>query len=209
MKTWEADDPKAALMLRKRVLIVNAAREAFLAGGYAGTAMDAIAALAGVSIKTVYRHFDDKDDLFLAVMQAACSPAAGAERTWPHKAPRVGLRLAAVEYLRHALSEEQIALYRVVVRDAGRFPQLGKRYAEAVTEGRNALFAAYLKQWGPVEGWKVRSAVRAAEAFAGLLRAGWFESVVLGLAEVEEAALLQHAKTAAAQMLVLLAAGVF
>lgn len=35
---------------------------------------------------------------------------------------------AGREYLRHLLSEEQLALYRVVTRDADRFPELGRQY---------------------------------------------------------------------------------
>ena len=75
MKTWTEDNPKAGLMLRKRTAIVDAARQSFLEGGYAQTSMDRIAEAAGVSVKTVYRHFQNKDDLFSAVMQAACSIA--------------------------------------------------------------------------------------------------------------------------------------
>jgi len=36
--------------------------------------MDGIARTAKVGIKTAYRHFEDKDDLFITVMQAACRP---------------------------------------------------------------------------------------------------------------------------------------
>ncbi len=208
MKTWQDNDPKAALMKRKRDLIVNAAREAFLNGGYADTSMDSIAKGAGVSIKTVYRHFENKDDLFIAVMQAACATGAAdappAQRSWPGKAPRVGLNLAAVEYLRHALSTEQVALYRVVLRDAGRFPELGKRYSEEVIEGRNALIVEYLKRWSFPQGWRIKDIPGAANAFVGLLRSGWFEAVLLGTAEIEEKTLLQHAKTAVVQMLILI-----
>jgi AcrR family transcriptional regulator len=208
LKIWQDDDPKASLMKRKRALIVNAAREAFLTGGYADTSMDSIAKGAGVSIKTVYRHFENKDDLFVAVMQAACSAkgngGSAAPRDWLAKSPRVGINLAAIEYLRHALSSEQLALYRVVLHDAGRFPELGKRYYEEVIEGRNVLMVEYLNRWGPSQGWKIKAPLKAADAFAGLLRSGWFESVLLGTAAIEETALLQHAKTAALQILILI-----
>jgi AcrR family transcriptional regulator len=211
LKTWEDDDPKASLMKRKRTLIVNAAREAFLTGGYADTSMDSIAKGAGVSIKTVYRHFENKDDLFIAVMKAACSSeeneGPGAPRNWPAKSPRIGLNLAAIEYLRHALSTDQLALYRVVLRDAGRFPELGKRYSEEVIEGRNILLVEYLKRWSSSQGWKIKDMLGAANTFAGLLRSGWFESVLLGTAEIEETALLQQAKSATLQMLILIESG--
>jgi AcrR family transcriptional regulator len=208
LKTWQDNDPKASLMKRKRDLIVSAAREAFLSGGYADTSMDSIAKGAGVSIKTVYRHFENKDDLFLAVMQAACSTEAQdappVQRSWPEKAPRVGLNLAAIEYLRHALSTEQVALYRVVLRDAGKFPELGKRYSEEVIQSRNTLIVEYLKRWGPSQGWRIKDLPGAANTFAGLLHSGWFESVLLGTAAFDEAPLLQHAKAGAAQMLTLI-----
>jgi AcrR family transcriptional regulator len=208
LKTWEANDPKASLMMRKRELIVHAAREAFLNGGYADTSMDSIAKGAGVSIKTVYRHFENKDDLFIAVMQAACSTDISGgptgQRSWPEKAPRVALNLAAIEYLRHALSTEQIALYRVVLRDAGKFPEIGKRYSEEVVQGRNMLFVEYLTRWSTPQGWRIKNPLGAANTFAGLLRSGWFESILLGMELVEERALLKHAKTGATQMLILL-----
>src|SRR5438128_2242521 len=63
MRQWSADNPKASLMERKRALIVAAAQQAFLDKGYAESSMGRIADAAGVSIKTVYRHFENKDDL--------------------------------------------------------------------------------------------------------------------------------------------------
>ncbi len=91
-----------------------------------------------------------------------------------------------------------------MLRDAGRFPELGRRYSEAVVEGRNSLFVEYLKRWSSSQGWRIKDMPGAANTFAGLLRSGWFESVLLGTAAIEETALLQHAKTGAAQMLILI-----
>jgi AcrR family transcriptional regulator len=213
MKTWADDNPKASLMKRKRAAIVNAARQAFLEGGYAETSMDRIASMAGVGIKTVYRHFENKDDLFSAVMQAACSSSGvveledGAERSWLSKPPRLALSMAGMEYLRHVLSKEQLALYRVVTRDAHRFPELGRRYREEVIENRNTLFAHYLDRWAGVEKWKVKDGRRAADIFAGLLRAGIFEDALHGIQEVGEKEMAAHARRAATNMLLLLKAG--
>src|SRR6266446_5673950 len=76
-KTWSVDNPKAALMARKRAVMVEAALKAFLDAGYAEASVNRIAAAAGVSIKTLYRHYESKDDLFSAVMQAACGKPPG------------------------------------------------------------------------------------------------------------------------------------
>src|SRR5260221_9507728 len=127
MKTWSADNPKASLMKRKRGAIVEAARQAFLQNGYAQTSMDRIAETAGVSIKTVYRHFENKDDLFSAVMQAACSPggfeelkgkkqdrAPLLELPWFSKPPRTALVMAGVVYLPKSFFKEKIDRYIVL-----------------------------------------------------------------------------------------------
>ena len=64
--TWPDGNPKAALMERKRGAIVAAARQTFLENGYGQASMDRIAESAPVSVKTIYRHFKNKDELFSA-----------------------------------------------------------------------------------------------------------------------------------------------
>ncbi len=197
LKRWSSDNPKASLMKRKRSAIVHAARKLFLEGGYAKTSMDSIADAAGVGIKTVYRHFENKDDLFSAVMRAACDPSAfdelsGKQQTrtkepeeaWLSKPPRTALVLAGIEYLEHVLSAEQLALYRVVTQDAHLFPELGKHYREQVVERRNDLFGRYLNRWAHAEKWKIKDSRAAANIFSGLLKAGIFDDALHGLRKI-------------------------
>jgi len=222
LRSWSSDNPKASLMSRKRFLIVSAARQAFLEGGYAKASMDTIAKAAGVGIKTLYRHFENKDDLFSAVMQAACNPEAFDEvsgewkepaeepdRPWFSKVPRTALVAAGVECLHHTLSAEQLALYRVVTQDAHNFPELGRRYQEQVIERSNNIFVDYLTRWASHEEWRIRDKRGAARAFMALLRAGIFEETLHGLREFSDAEIASHARRSAAQMLVLLQASSF
>ncbi|MGW2214692.1 TetR/AcrR family transcriptional regulator [Nonomuraea sp. NPDC001684] len=51
----------------KRQAITQAARRVFGRDGYTRASMDSIAAAAGVSKRTVYNHFTDKEQLFLTV----------------------------------------------------------------------------------------------------------------------------------------------
>jgi len=55
----------------KRAAILEAARQLFLADGYDRTSVDAIAAKADVSKRTVYDHFGDKEAVYAAVIGAA------------------------------------------------------------------------------------------------------------------------------------------
>ncbi len=52
----------------RRELIVAAAAELFGERGYARTTLDEIAAAAGVTKPVLYRHFDSKKDLYLALL---------------------------------------------------------------------------------------------------------------------------------------------
>jgi AcrR family transcriptional regulator len=63
--------PPGRRLLRKderRAQLLRAAAHAFLAGGYAATSLDDVAAEAGVTKMIIYRHFDSKRDLYHAVL---------------------------------------------------------------------------------------------------------------------------------------------
>ena len=214
VKTWSADNPKAALMGRKRVAIVGAATNAFLERGYAEASVNQIAAAAGVSIKTLYRHFESKDDLFSAVMQAACGKISdGSEDVgdvepppaWYAEPPSRALPLAGEEYLRHILSADQVALYRVVIRDSHRFPEIGRRYQQLTVGNQQAKFAGYLDLWAQREGWVVQDAAAASQIFASLLKAGVFDEVLQGLRMPSGEEITVQAEQAARHMLKVLA----
>ena len=59
---------REAQVERNRVLLLAAARRVFLARGYHGSTLDAIASEAGFSKGVVYSQFESKSDLFLALL---------------------------------------------------------------------------------------------------------------------------------------------
>jgi AcrR family transcriptional regulator len=201
VRTWSENDPKAALMTRKRALIVDAALRAFLDHGYAESSVNRIAEAAGVSIKTLYRHFESKEELFGAVMQAACSAqssgseTAAGERSWYSEEPAVALVLAGEEFLQHVLSEDQLALYRVLTRDAHRCPELAPRYREEIVGPREAIFVDYLDRWLPRMGWTVTDKRGAAAVFASLLKADLFDDALHGRRNPQEGEISSRARS--------------
>lgn len=62
----------------KRLAILVAAESLFLEGGYDRTSADGIAARAGVSKRTVYDHFGDKERLHASVVDRVTSELLGA-----------------------------------------------------------------------------------------------------------------------------------
>lgn len=73
--------PRRGKSPEKRDAILDAARDAFSASGYGGTSVDAIAASAVVSKRTVYDHFGGKDALFVAVLTRETATLVAALRT--------------------------------------------------------------------------------------------------------------------------------
>ncbi|TCJ97481.1 TetR/AcrR family transcriptional regulator [Nocardia alba] len=209
VRTWATDDPKAALMARKRAQIVAAARTAFLGEGYAASSVNKIADDAGVSIKTLYRHFETKDELFTAVIAGLCAPEGQSPRNpaWYNDPPEIGLVRAGEEYLRHVLSGEQLALYRIVAHDVHRFPELGRIYRREVLVRAGLLFVAYLDRWRERSNWRITDEYEAAAVFGGLLKAGLFDQALLGGARPDAEQITRRARHATDEFLTVLAAG--
>jgi len=211
MKKATKHTSKAAMIAEKDRAIVLAAHEHFLRDGFAGASMDGIAKSAGVSVKTIYSHFENKDELFSKVMIAACtdhllsgelpSDEVLSERfAWFPKATQRGLMEAGREYLRHLLSEEQLALYRVVTRDADRFPELGRQYQKNFARGRTGILIAYLRSVARAKAWAKRNATQDAALYEALLRASIYEEALHGLLTVNSDAIEKHARSASKTM---------
>jgi AcrR family transcriptional regulator len=61
----------------RRVLILEAAREAFADGGYHRTSLDAVAGQAGVSKALLYEHFSSKRELHAAMLEQHVTELVG------------------------------------------------------------------------------------------------------------------------------------
>jgi TetR/AcrR family transcriptional repressor of mexJK operon len=129
MKNWSDDHPKAKAMVRKSTAILEAARDTFLRLGYEGTNMESIAAAAGVSVMTLYRHSEGKDDLFRAVISNTCdrSDKSKAEMAALMGKPlEVVLELMGVMFQEKLANAETAALLRAVMAERSRFPHLAE-----------------------------------------------------------------------------------
>ena len=132
---------------RKRGAILEAATTTFLRQGYLGTSMDEIAALAGVSKQTVYKQFADKERLFKAIVIGTVDVASGPvyqevldlDATGDLAA---GLRRLARRQLGLVMQPRLLQLRRLVIGEAGRFPELGRVFYEQGPQRTIAALAA-------------------------------------------------------------------
>jgi AcrR family transcriptional regulator len=120
----------AAEQLGARILDV--ATELFLADGYGATTIEAIARRARIAKRTLYSRFDDKAELFGAVVHRMVERMRPSDDTGLFAGgplDEILTRLAGF-ILRAALSPPALALLRVILAEATRFPEL----AAVVTE---------------------------------------------------------------------------
>jgi TetR/AcrR family transcriptional repressor of mexJK operon len=126
-------DVEIALSPEKRVQILTGAATVFAADGYEGASMARIAAVAGVSKGTLYNHFDSKAALFTAYVGEKCQQTLarvfdGANHDGD---PAEVLRGIGKRMVQMMLSDVGLAIYRVVIAEATKFPDLARGFFES------------------------------------------------------------------------------
>jgi AcrR family transcriptional regulator len=125
---------REAQVERNRELLLAAARRVFLARGYHGSTLDAIAAEAGFSKGVVYSQFESKSDLFLALLDERIAERAAENERVVREAGGGAGAVAALLALgrRRAQRETDWSLLLLEFRaQAAREPALNERYAKA------------------------------------------------------------------------------
>ncbi|PZG45315.1 TetR family transcriptional regulator [Spongiactinospora gelatinilytica] len=128
-------DGEAGRTARKRGQIAEAAMAVFLRNGYVGASMDEVAALAGASKQTVYKHFTDKKQLFTHIVLATTAEVDALVKVVAATLdegddPAKDLRRLARAFLDALLRPEVLRLRRLVIAEADRFPELGRAWYE-------------------------------------------------------------------------------
>lgn len=126
--TKEAD----ALSPEKRAQIMAGAASVFALDGYEGASMSRIAAEAAVSKGTLYNYFESKAALFAAYVAEEC------DRKLSHvfdeadagEDPATALQGIGSRMIRLILSPTGLTIYRVVVAETGKFPELAQIFFE-------------------------------------------------------------------------------
>jgi TetR/AcrR family transcriptional repressor of mexJK operon len=178
----------------KHDAILDAARRVFLREGYSAS-MDLVAAEAGVSKQTVYNHFGSKEGLFRAIVDHVSGELLDVlvERDRARADPATTLEAIARRFLKLLLTPSHLALHRMLVAEAPRFPDLAREiYVGGPARAANEL-ALYLVQESRTGTLAVADPALAAEQFFGALcghlhlRALLSPSEAPGEAEIERA----------------------
>jgi AcrR family transcriptional regulator len=110
----------------RRKAIVAAAREVFLERGYANSSIDAVVERSGGSKATVYQMFGSKEGLLGALVADGAEELAHLVEALPLDAGlEDSLRSFGHGYLSLILRPERLGLFRLVVGECARVPEIG------------------------------------------------------------------------------------
>lgn len=125
---------------------MTVAQRSFLENGYAATTMSAIAATLGGSKGTLWNHFPSKGELFAAVLENATTVyRARLSQILDEPGDLVPtLKRICISLLSKITSPEAIALHRLVVSEAGRFPEMGRIFYQLAPRHTRMMLAGFL-----------------------------------------------------------------
>ena len=131
--------PKKRLPVpERRALIVEAAGRLFGEQGYAATRLADIAAAAGVTKPILYRHFDSKRELYLALLERHREDLESFAGAVPAEGPPEE-RLRAVLEVWFAYVETHSYAWKMLFRDTGGGPEIQASRLEVHARARAVL----------------------------------------------------------------------
>ena len=182
----------------KKLAVLKAALRLFLEQGFGATSMDAIAREAGVSKATLYAHVKSKEELFSLITASCAQQLVATQSAFEHASDiRTALLGFARAHVALLLSPEGAAMYRIVIAEAPRFPELGRAFYENGPAVRLAALARYLQEADAQGMLKIDNAQLAANEFVAMIGGILHLRAMLGHAgevtAAEQEAVVEHA----------------
>src|SRR3954447_19704252 len=137
----------------RRSDIVSAALRLFAAKGFAATRLDDVAEAAGIAKGTVYLYFETKEELFREVVRQELLPTLDRfeEAAAAHQGPAADLLRLLLAGLARLIDSDAGAIPKLVVCEAGNFPEIARFYADEVV-GRGQLLLERIVKRGVERG---------------------------------------------------------
>lgn len=168
---------------RKFEQVVAGALRVFLRDGFEGASVDEIAREAGVSKATLYSYFPDKRVMFVEVFGAEFGRLAGqaASEHSQDQSAEAFLLTAGRRVVDLTVSEFGRNLFRLVVAEVTRFPELAQQFYEQGSGQLRRRLVIRLEQFCERGELQIDDCELAADQFVQLCRAGVHEPLLLDL----------------------------
>ncbi len=156
------------------------AKDVFLEMGFERASMDVVAARAEASKRSLYAHFENKEKLFLAVIELVRGlflSRLGLPGDYAGK-PAEALVKFCGRYLEILIYEGSIRMCRVSLAETERFPEQAAQYFDVLFTQVHARLGAYLKA---TFGLSTRASTEAAHRLLGQVLYPRFSRALFGL----------------------------
>jgi len=155
----------------RRQQILEAALKVFSTKGFhKATNKDIAQAAGGISPGLIYWYFKDKEDLFLSIIRerAAIFQLADHPERLIDLPPREGLTLIGRTYLSVFKVPGNVAIIRIMVGEAIRFPQIAEMFYKQVASRFLGLLSQYLQRQVELGRLRPHDTVISARSFLGM-----------------------------------------
>lgn len=156
---------------RRRAAMLDAAKAVFIEHGYADATLDEVIRRSGGSRATLYKQFGDKEGLFAAIIADICADiVAPLAKSASGQEPQAVLLAFGRAFMAGLMEPRGLALYRVLIGEAARFPEL----AEAVYRAGPAIaaeqLAKQLRRWVSEKRFRLADPDLAARQFLEMIK---------------------------------------
>jgi len=133
--------------LERRRTILAVAAQSFLENGYDGTTMSGISAMLGGSKGTLWNHFSSKEELFETFLDEATAVFKQELMTIlePSRDLRPALETFTQRFIQKISLPDSIKLYRLVVGESGRSPEVGSIFYARAPGAVESILARFLE----------------------------------------------------------------
>ncbi|WFL75988.1 TetR/AcrR family transcriptional regulator [Altererythrobacter arenosus] len=152
--------------------MIAAAARSFFDVGYEATAIEQVAADAGVSKVTVYNHFGDKRSLFGAAVEYECERMRGLFEMRPASSGSLVDRLTVIgEAMSAFLSRPELVRFdRRVAAETEHDPEIGRAFLNAGPHRMKGAFAGLLESLVEAGELEIDDCAIAAEQFVSMVK---------------------------------------
>ncbi len=128
--------------------LIQTATRVFLKEGYGLASIDKIANSAGISTRTIYERFKNKADLMAAVIERLLERDMDIMLTddLDRLAPGTALVLIGEAVSQRFADPDSVALFRIIVAESLRFPELSEKVRCKTCERFDAAIADYFRR---------------------------------------------------------------
>ncbi|CAO3433228.1 TetR/AcrR family transcriptional regulator [Azospirillum doebereinerae] len=133
----------------RRCEILDAALQVFLESGYNGATIDLVVAKANASKATIYNHFGGKEGLFAAIVKERTEHVLSCLFVQDISGMDVPAALSQIarQLLTATMTPDALGIYRLILAEGMRFPDLARTFYRLGPEQVTAHLARILVDW--------------------------------------------------------------